>query len=411
MSTKPATEPLSARQESRLVMYLDQHILQIQRQFQKRFEPNASLPTLHDYLAQWTPILDVIAATPLQKPTAPVRDAYLLRLTTDITEGIIGYALHSKPDRDQRLQQVLYWIDVLDQLWTARIRRIPWTLHHARQLAHQRFPDDESIDRRIKQTESMEPVSNIKGTQDDSIPAFDQTDRVRLRDVLAGAEHELFGWMRDARGLPRPPDQDPVDYERELQRDAQMMQTSELQSTPRMASDGHNCNSDAEEAPYDESRSASSHSSSPSPDASPTQKIQQGIDSGSAALDPPSPDGSPRQEIQQSIDSGNAALESKTEEQRHYDAVFEQKLDPDADDDDQDDEDQDHEAHHTENENNNVDLLANDAVESDFQSENGSEPPLKRIKKDEKELQATELQGYWDTQYASTFARTLQELR
>ena len=286
MSTKPATEPLTARQESRLVMYLDQHILQIQRQFQKRFEPNASLPTLHDYLAKWTSILDVVAATPLLKPTASVRDAYLLRLTTDITEGIVGYALHSKPDRDQRLQQVLYWIDVLDQLWTARIRRIPWTLHHARQLAHQRFSDDQSIDRRIKQTESMESASNIEGTQDDSIPAFDQTERVRLRDVLAGAEHELFGWMRDARGLPRPPDQDPVEYERELQRDAQMIQASESQSIPRTVPDDHDCSSNAEESSCDGSLSANSHSTSPNPDASPRQETQQGKDFDSASLEP-----------------------------------------------------------------------------------------------------------------------------
>lgn len=278
------------------MMYLDQHILQIQREFQKRFEPNASLPNLHDYLAKWTPILDVVAATPLQKPTASVRDAYLLRLTTDITEGVVGYALHSKSDRDQRLQQVLYWTDVLDQLWTARIRRIPWTLHHARQLAHQRFPNDQSMDQHIKQTESMAPASSIEGTQDDSIPAFDQTDRVRLRDVLSGAEHELFGWMRDARGLPRPPDQDPVEYEREFQRDAQITQASESQSIPPMTPDDHESSSDAEDVPCDDSLTNDSDPSSPA------------------------------QETQQGNDFDSAALEPKTEEQRRYDSIFQQKV-------------------------------------------------------------------------------------
>ena len=89
------------------------------------------------------------------------------------------------------------------------------------------------------------------------------------------------------------------------------------------------------------------------------------------------------------------------------------KLDPDADDDDddQDDDDQDHENHHTENENSHESLLRNDAVENELQWENGSEPPLKRIKKQDNDLQTTELQGYWDTQFASIFARTLQELR
>ena len=65
---------LSARQESRLVVYLDNAMLQIQRGYQKRNEASAQLPTLAAFLQQWVPLLEIISTTPLLGATAALRE-------------------------------------------------------------------------------------------------------------------------------------------------------------------------------------------------------------------------------------------------------------------------------------------------------------------------------------------------
>ncbi|WFD37332.1 uncharacterized protein MJAP1_000276 [Malassezia japonica] len=202
---------LSARQESRLVVYLDNAMLQIQRGYQKRNEASAQLPTLAAFLQQWVPLVEIISTTPLLGATAALRDTYLLRLTTELTEGVVGYSTKSDSEHTAKAQllHVLYWADLLDQLWAARLQRVPQRLSDAQKSAKTRFPtlDMESESMRID-AESVRPPPIVHGAVDEQIPPYAQTDRVRLRDVLSQAEQQLFGWMRNELGVPQPPEQE-----------------------------------------------------------------------------------------------------------------------------------------------------------------------------------------------------------
>lgn len=166
---------------------------------------------------RWRPCLEVTAATPLVGTAAALHDAYLLRLTSETAEGIAAYDTRADLhlSRDAQLMYTLYWMDVLDQLWAARLTPAALSLQKACAAAQAKFPTPERPDRI---SASLATASSIRSPMpsevaepDIGIPAYSQTDRVRLRDELLHAREQLFGWMRDQVGMPRPPNVDAED--------------------------------------------------------------------------------------------------------------------------------------------------------------------------------------------------------
>lgn len=379
---------LSTRQEARLVVYLDEQMLQIQRGFQKRNEVSAQLPTLGTFLDQWPPVLEVVCATPLVGSTASLRDTYLLRLTSDLTEGITAYPIHKEAQRSTLLRRVLYWADVLDQLWTARVQRVPHTLSHALHDAHQRFLTHASDPARAADVASIAPPPPIQGNVDPQIPAYDQTERVRLRDVLAGAEQQLFAWMRDALGAPQPPlcDADGGTNAAAMQDEAL------LQNATRPLHDEQAAEAErAHEAAADEvdagepfiNKEPDAHSTDAHAPAAPAAPALSRAPSEAPAA--PHPDAPPQEAV-----PDRAGPAPCTAEHQHYADLFEQKvrrsltqLDPDADEEEEEEEEAEH----------------------DHEQEDGG--PRKRARREPPE----EALAYWDLHFARAFARTLQQLR
>ncbi|WFD32928.1 hypothetical protein MSPP1_003981 [Malassezia sp. CBS 17886] len=207
----PLHGPLSARQESRLVLYLDDSMLQIARAFQKRHEPGAALPTLRAYLERWASVVQVASTTPLHGSSASLRDVYLLRVVSELFDGVVGYSLARDTTlaRDVQLTLVLYWADVLDQLWAARLHRAELTFHDAQHAAHVKFPLPERADQLpsifATSTYIQSPMAPPSSISLGDIPPLSTTDSVRLRDVLVDTREQLFAWMRRQFGMEPPP--------------------------------------------------------------------------------------------------------------------------------------------------------------------------------------------------------------
>ncbi|WFC96455.1 hypothetical protein MBRA1_003112 [Malassezia brasiliensis] len=388
----PASErtALSERQTSRLVLYLDQHMLQIQRGFQKRHEPNTQLASLSAFLAAWQPMLEVVSATPLRGSAAALRDAYLLRLTTELTEGIVGYPIRNAPDRFALLTQVLYWTDLLDQLWDARIRRIALPLTDAQHTAHERFPENVPEAVRIEDAESVRPFAQVKGDTDTSIPAYDQTERVRLRDVLSQAEQQLFAWMRDALGAPPPPVQDEEDDDLGgMPRSSVMLPNEAGQDS---GEDGNpTYNNDMDNAAPNDGPAAEAVADDIAADADAIRAGAPDTEVPDAdAPDTEAGDGRAPLHAPESL-----AREALTEEQQHYADVFEHKvrgeltqLDPDADDSDTED---------------------GGGAEDESDDADGENPPRKRARHEPSV--SVEALGWWDLHYTRAFSRAMHDLR
>ena len=208
-------------------MYLDEKLLHIARAYQKRYvlemlhyadefgrhEPHAPTHTLRTFLDLWHPCLEVVTSTPIDIPsTAALHDTYLLRLTSEMTDGIRGYTcrMDAALDHDTQLMYVLYWMELLDLLWAARLSRAFIQLQDARALAEASFPTPAHAHRvaAVLGT-STSLVTSRTGElalqSQPHIPALCQTDCVRLRDEILHAKEQLFGWMRDQLGVPRPP--------------------------------------------------------------------------------------------------------------------------------------------------------------------------------------------------------------
>lgn len=211
MPAAPQPHPLSAAQESRLVLYLDDRLLRIGRSFRTRHEHGSDLRTLRAFLDAWRTPMELVTATPLVGSSANVHDAYLLRLTTEITDGIPGYATRDDAElgRDAQLVYVLYWLDLLDQAWAARIQREPFDLAAAQTHTLKRFPWSEEhaalAAAKASAASLRSPAARVSTPVSSELAPYGQTDSVRLRNVLLGAQERLFGWMRDELGLPRPP--------------------------------------------------------------------------------------------------------------------------------------------------------------------------------------------------------------
>lgn len=177
----------------------------------RRHEPRGTLRTLPAYLDQWGPCVQVTASTPLQGPVAAIHDAYLLRITSELSEGITGYSTAATDDfpQDVQLMYVLYWMDVLDQLWVARLEQRVTELDRVKEGACAHFPTPDKADQVAAALQTSAAVSSSEawqaGPSDKSVPPYGTTDRIRLRDEMCNARERLFAWMRSQKGLAPPP--------------------------------------------------------------------------------------------------------------------------------------------------------------------------------------------------------------
>ncbi|KZT74076.1 hypothetical protein DAEQUDRAFT_702285 [Daedalea quercina L-15889] len=170
---------LSPGQERKLVDYLEEHLLNITRNYKKRSHPSSTLPSLASYLAAVHPLLVLILQIPPAEPSASLRTSLLLRLTGEVLGSITGY----RPDIDT-LPQLLQWLDELDRGWLAVLRGQAWN------------PASHSgIDIGVP--------SQTAGNGSDAAgrgrprPSTSQTDRTRLRSILIDGTNQMEEWLAD----------------------------------------------------------------------------------------------------------------------------------------------------------------------------------------------------------------------
>lgn len=300
-------KPLTSKQEAKLRSFLDGALENITRGYRKRYDPSSPLHTLSSYLAEWMRLLSVLARVPpYGSGSTNLLISYLLRCSTDLCDGITGYSLAMEvevlrkqaksrkvdqsssqrnigrtdtegksvddgddgDDRDDRnnktsdlykeeerqhqtmlrtkqLNLVLQTLDLLDRVWTAVLRGnlvdFPVALSNARKA----FPEpasvvtvDGEVNDMAKQQQahhpyrpatihsaSLVPSPAIDGrftsstsfsagtTPRESVPVhggrgnktMDVTDQVRLRNIAISSREKLFSWMRTELQAPPPP--------------------------------------------------------------------------------------------------------------------------------------------------------------------------------------------------------------
>lgn len=163
----------------------------------------------------------MVASTPVHDAAAALRDVYLLRITSELAEGVHGYALDMDGARPAaaQLMFLLYWLAVLDHLWCARVEQRETTYQDAQHAARDMFPspDHASQLHDVLQATSTLPASapQPRAPGAPELPPYGVTDRVRLRDELLHVREQLFAWMRDQLGVPRPPPTEDDEDERD----------------------------------------------------------------------------------------------------------------------------------------------------------------------------------------------------
>ncbi|KAI0728836.1 hypothetical protein C8Q72DRAFT_779076 [Fomitopsis betulina] len=170
---------LSLGQERKLLDYLEDHLLDITRNYKKRAHPSSTLPTLASYLNAVHPLLALILQIPPVQPSASLRTSLVLRLTGDVLSSITGYT----PDSLNTLPQLLQWLDELDRGWLAVLRGQPWD-----PAAHSGIdvpPPSHSVDG-AADTERLGRSSSVS-----------QTDRTRLRSILISGTDRMEEWLAD----------------------------------------------------------------------------------------------------------------------------------------------------------------------------------------------------------------------
>ncbi|CDW97884.1 hypothetical protein [Sporisorium scitamineum] len=192
--TVATPKPLTSKQEAKLRSFLDGALEEITRGYRKRFDPSSSLHTLTSYLAEWMRLLGVLAhVPPYGSGSTNLLVSYLLRCSTDLSDGITGYSLamevealkrqrkrqkqqhgdegddkdpksgqdHDDEDEDEeeeeerqhqiasrtkQLNLALRTLDLLDRIWAAVLRgnlvNLPVALSNARKA----FPDSADVE-------------------------------------------------------------------------------------------------------------------------------------------------------------------------------------------------------------------------------------------------------------------------
>ncbi|CBQ67669.1 conserved hypothetical protein [Sporisorium reilianum SRZ2] len=373
-------KPLTSKQEAKLRSFLDGALEEVTRGYRKRFDPSSSLHTLTAYLGEWMRLLGVLAhVPPYGGGSTNLLVSYLLRCSTDLSDGITGYGLameyealrrqrnrqrqqhhsatenatgdavqddndedsdsdqeeerqHQIASRTKQLNLALQTLDLLDRIWAAVLRGNLINLPVALSNAKKAFPDSTDVEaadaasntndhphpRRphlapaMHSTSSLVPspaidgrfVSNAASSSStmprESLPihggrgnkTVGVTDQVRLRNIAISSRDKLFSWMRSELDAPAPPTMQGDEAEQDEPRDNTLGGALEVKQEPDAA---------AEQGEED--------------DEADFEDVE--IDGGNA-------------------EEGYDAAED-TEEHKHYQDLFDRKLDPDADDEEDDD--------------------------------------------------------------------------
>ncbi|KAH7099811.1 hypothetical protein BKA62DRAFT_278980 [Auriculariales sp. MPI-PUGE-AT-0066] len=118
---------LTAKQEHRLITYLDAQFLEISRGFKKRSQPDSPLATLDAYLAACHPLMSLILLIPPIDPSTALRAELLLRYTGEVLDAIPCY-----PATRAVLPRLSSWLDELDKGWSAVLDAKIWDTETSR---------------------------------------------------------------------------------------------------------------------------------------------------------------------------------------------------------------------------------------------------------------------------------------
>lgn len=147
-----------------------------------RNHPSSTLPTLADYLDSVRAVLALILQIPPIDPSTSLRISYLLCLTADVLDAIPGYTFSSSGlPLHAFLQDVLDFLDDLDQSWMAVLQNQIWNPNRA-----------EGVDLVI--TLDPNPASPADMQPYKSSPPS-QTDVTRLRSMLFSGQSALEEWI------------------------------------------------------------------------------------------------------------------------------------------------------------------------------------------------------------------------
>lgn len=136
-------------------------------------EPSLSkLPTLSAYLDAMQHLLAFILQIPPIDPSTSLRTAFLLRLTNDVMNSVLGYP----PDMDD-LQQLLDFLDDLDEAWLAVLNSQVW---------------DPSSGAGV---DLVIPVDMIEPNRPIHSAPVSQTERTRLHSLLVTGTAGLEEWL------------------------------------------------------------------------------------------------------------------------------------------------------------------------------------------------------------------------
>ncbi|KAL5528885.1 hypothetical protein ACEPAG_4859 [Sanghuangporus baumii] len=219
---------LTARQERRLVEYVEDMFLDIMRNYKKRDHPSTTLPTLHSYLGATHTLLSLILQIPpVVSNQASLRTALLLRFTSETLAAITHYPrpiLNGSRTRAQSqsqsdgggaetLKDLLDWLDELDKGWHAVLCSQAWdpSAHDGVDVYVDFEPDsDHPLSDKPDVDEHLKSGSDVPQTDEDYSPAslgrttsaLSQTDRTRLRSLLLSGSSALEEWLE---GIQAPP--------------------------------------------------------------------------------------------------------------------------------------------------------------------------------------------------------------
>ncbi|KAL5490657.1 hypothetical protein ACEPAI_5491 [Sanghuangporus weigelae] len=258
-NTSIRIQALTARQERRLVEYVEDMFLDIMRNYKKRDHPSTTLPTLHSYLRATHTLLSLILQIPpVVTNQASLRTALLLRFSSETLAAITHYPrpiLNGSRTRAQSqsqsdaggaetLKELLDWLDELDKGWHVVLCSQAWdtSARDGVDVYVDFEPDgDHLLSNKSDVDEHLKSGSDVSQTDEDYSPAslgstssaLSQTDRTRLRSLLLSGSSALEEWLE---GIQAPPSTAPhrangssfgVQSNRESLSDVEMDQESE----------------------------------------------------------------------------------------------------------------------------------------------------------------------------------------
>jgi hypothetical protein len=192
--------------------------------------------------------LEVVASIPPIGPSVPLLVSYLLRLTSELLDGIAGYQLSAEATHDndgeedteevikdvplltEQLQYVIQCLSILDKVWSSVLKGQLIDINAARinverdfKDSDDYFPQGQEDERQYKSAKAgindvagrypsqshkgqhLKEAKSIVGSK--GFASVAQTDRIRLRNVIMLGKENLFAWMRIQLNVPLPPPQ------------------------------------------------------------------------------------------------------------------------------------------------------------------------------------------------------------